>query len=194
MIFAMPESQVQLGEAGGSIVTFTCQKKAWSKMHMTGLDILILAGAIFCALGALGSIVFWILYRARKQRSFKRGMACLDNRQFTQALQFLGQAEIDWGINIAHKTPKTIVRDLDRLDMIVTKVAEAALECGHIVDVGNLHDMIQARKEIWTNRKYLKFGSHSLKDAILERDRQIVTSIEKMRSQLRSIYPQKNAA
>jgi hypothetical protein len=49
--------------------------------------------------------------------------------------------------------------------------------------------MISARKEIWSNRKYLKFGSHSLKDAILERDRQIVNSIEKMRSQLRSVYP-----
>jgi len=160
---------------------------------MTGTDILILGIALFFALCALGSIVFWTLYRARKQRSFKRGMVCLGNRQFSQALCCFGQAEIDWGINIAHKTPKTIVRDLDRLDAIVAKVAEVALECGHIVDVSNLHEMIQARKEISSNRKYLKFGSHSLKNAILERDRQIVNSIEKMRSQLRSIYPPKTA-
>jgi len=160
---------------------------------MTGIEILILVSAIFCALCALGAIAFWTLYRARKQRSFKCGMACLGNRQFSQALYFFGQAEIDWGINIAHKTPTTILKDLDRLDMIVTKAAEAARECGHIVDVGNLQEMIRARKEIWSNRKYLKFGSHSLKAAILERDRQIVNSIEKMRSQLRSIYPKQPA-
>jgi hypothetical protein len=52
--------------------------------------------------------------------------------------------------------------------------------------------MIRARKEIWSNRQYLKFGSHSLKAAILERDRQIVSRIEKMRSQLRSIYPKQS--
>jgi hypothetical protein len=51
--------------------------------------------------------------------------------------------------------------------------------------------MIQARREIWSNRTYLKFGSYSLKNAILERDRQIVNSIETMRYQLRAIYPQK---
>jgi len=160
---------------------------------MTGTDILILVIAVVCALGAIGAIIFWIVYRARQQRAFKLGMGCFDNRQFSQALRFFGQAEIDWGINIAHKTPKTILKDLDRLDMIVTKVAEAARECGHIVDVGNLQEMIRARKEIWSNRKYLKFGSHSLKAAILERDRQIVNSIEKMRSQLRSIYPKQPA-
>jgi hypothetical protein len=81
------------------------------------------------------------------------------------------------------------MKDLDRLDVIVSKVAEVASECGHIIDISKLQGMIRARKEIWSNRKYLKFGSHSLKDAILERDRQIVNSIEKMRSQLRSIYP-----
>jgi len=147
--------------------------------------------AILLAVFAIGSIIFWIMYRFRKQRAFKQGMACLENRRYTQALSYFGQAEIDWGINIAHKTPKTILKDLDRLDMIVTKAAEAARECGHIVDVSNLQEMIRARKEIWSNRKYLKFGSHSLKAAILERDRQIVDSIEKMRSQLRSTYPKK---
>jgi hypothetical protein len=156
---------------------------------MTGSDILMIAAALAVALCAIGAIVFWFVYRVRKQRSFKLGMACLENRQFTQALAFFGQAEIDWGINVAHKTPKTIMKDLDRLDNIVAKVGEAARECGHIIDLSNFHDMIQARKEIWSNRKYLKFGSHSLKDAILERDRQIVNSIEKMRSQLRTIYP-----
>lgn len=156
---------------------------------MTNIDILIFVIAILLALSPLGAIVFWILYRARKQRSFKRGMVCFENRQYSQALYFFGQAERDWGINIAHKTPKTILKDLDRLDIIIGKVAAAASECGHIVDIAKLHDMIQARREIWSNRTYLKFGSHSLKDAILERDRQIVHSIETMRYQLRSIYP-----
>ncbi len=158
---------------------------------MTIFDKLIFVIAILVALSPLGAILFWVMYRARKQRAFKRGMARLEKRQFSQALYFFGKAEIDWGINIAHKTPKTILKDLDRLDGIIAKVAEAAKECGHIVDIGQLHDMIQARKEIWSNRKYLKFGSHSLKGAILERDRQIVHSIETMRYQLRAIYPQK---
>jgi len=158
---------------------------------MTGIDKLIFAIAILFALCSLGAIVFWQLYRARKQRAFKRGMTCLEKRQYTQALYYFGQAEIDWGINIAHKTPKTILKDLDRLDIIIAKVAEAASECGHIVDIAKLHDMIQARREIWSNRKFLKFGSHSLKNAIIERDRQIVNSIETMRYQLRGIYPQK---
>jgi hypothetical protein len=158
---------------------------------MTNIDILIFVIAILLALSPLGAIIFWLLYRARKQRSFKRGMACLDKRKYSQALYFFGQAEKDWGINIAHKTPKSILKDLDRLDVIIAKVAEAASECGHIVDIAQLHDMIQARREIWSNRKYLKFGSHSLKNAIFERDRQIVNSIETMRYQLRGIYPQK---
>ena len=160
-------------------------------MHMTSIDQLVFVIAILFALSALGAIIFWFLYRASKQRSFKRGMACMENRQYSQALYFFGRAEIDWGINIAHKTPKTILKDLDRLDIIITKVAEAASELGHIVDIDQLHDMIQARKEIWSNRTYLKFGSYTLKNAILERDRQIVHSIETMRYQLRSIYPQK---
>jgi hypothetical protein len=156
---------------------------------MTNIDILIFVIAILLALSPLAAIVFWIVYRARKQRSFKRGMVCFENRQYSQALYYFGQAERDWGINIAHKTPKTILKDLDRLDLIISKVAEAAKECGHIVDIDKLHDMIKARREIWSNRKYLKFGSCSLKDAILERDRQIVNSIESMRYQLRRIYP-----
>ena len=158
---------------------------------MTIFDKLIFVIAILIALSPLAAILFWIRYRARKQRAFKRGMACFENRQYSQALYFFGKAEIDWGINIAHKTPKTILKDLDRLDLIITKVSAAAAECGHVIDIAKLHDMIQARKEIWSNRTYLKFGSHSLKNAILERDRQIVNSIETMRYQLRGIYPQK---
>ena len=158
---------------------------------MTIFDKLIFVIAILVALSPLAAILFWIRYRARKQRAFKRGMACFENRQYSQALYFFGKAEQDWGFNIAHKTPKTILKDLDRLDVIIAKVAQAASECGHVVDIAQLHDMIQARREIWSNRTYLKFGSHSLKNAILERDRQIVNSIETMRYQLRGIYPQK---
>jgi len=175
------------------------QSKELKGRHMVGIEKLLesIAGnektieviAVLLALFAIGSIIFWMIYRARKQRFFKLGMVFLDNRQYTQALSCFGRAEIDWGINIAHKTPKTIMKDLDRLDVIVSKVAEVASECGHIIDISKLQGMISARKEIWSNRKYLKFGSHSLKDAILERDRQIVNSIEKMRSQLRSVYP-----
>ena len=161
---------------------------------MTIIDKLIFVIAILVALSPLGAILFWIIYRARKQRAFKRGMACFENRQYSQALYFFGKAEIDWGISLAHKTPKTILKDLDRLDIIIAKVAEAASELGHIVDIAKLHGMIQARREIWSNKTYLKFGSHSLKNAILERDRQIVHNIETMRYQLRGIYPQKPTA
>ena len=156
---------------------------------MTGIEQILMAVAVLCALLATGAILFWMLYRARKKRPFNRGMVCLEKWQYSGALYYFGLAELGWGINIAHKTPRTILKDLDRLDMIIVKVAEAAAECGHIIDIDRLRTMIEARKEIWSNRKYLKFGSHSLKNAILERDREIVDAIEEMRSQIRSIYP-----
>jgi len=156
---------------------------------MRGIEQILMAAAVFCVLFALGSIAYWLICRARKKRFFNRGLDCLEKWKYSQALYYFGLAEIAWGIDVAHKTPRTVLKDLDRLDLILSKVAEAASECGHIIDIARLHDMIQARKEIWSNRKYLKFGSHSLKNAIFERDRHIGRSIEEMRSQIRSIYP-----
>ena len=49
---------------------------------IAGNQKLIMILAVLLVLLAVGSILFWIIYRARKQRSFKLGMVCLDNRQY----------------------------------------------------------------------------------------------------------------
>ena len=61
---------------------------------MTIFDVLVFAVAILLALFALGVILFWMHTRARKQKSFKSGMAYLEKRQYSQALYYFGKAEI----------------------------------------------------------------------------------------------------
>jgi len=78
-------------------------------------------------------------------------------------LGLLIRAEEAWGLNTAHSTPKTIAKDFLRLTSIVTAIQEQADRLRLGLDTKDYLAAIATYVKVYSDKKSLIFGTHSLK-------------------------------
>ena len=135
-------------------------------------------------IGAPAAIVsiLWLI-RFRKERgSFKEAEKCIQHGEYLEAIRHLSQADEKWGFNIANSTPKSVVKDIDRLIQIVEMIADAASRSGAPLQPKGLLQALTERKQIYANKANFKFGTFKLKNEIAIRDNQLNPIINDERS------------
>ena len=145
-------------------------------------------GVIF----VVAAVLVWkSLARLRKEKAeFAEAEACLQQGQNIECLRHLGRAHEAWAINQASLTPRNIVRDIDRLIVIVEMIGEATSRSGAPAAVSELLTALQEWRAVFSDRRHFRFGSHRLKPEFFEQEQQIERKIGQLRTNLRDSYAQ----
>ena len=136
---------------------------------------------------AVASLI-WLARRKKEAKEFRDAESCLRNGQYLDCIRHLSKADEKWAFNVANSTPKTIVRDFDRLIAIVEMITDAAAKSGISLDSEEFLKLLKEARGIASDKSHYKFGTFTLKKEFAAKAGQLASDISEHRSDFRAKY------